>query len=195
LNRKAVRPCLSAQRKKSGAVLGAGQFVIPMQSIHDSPPHVSYEVERALAGRLIPESGASFTTIAGEATAVAQVFLAPGDGLSRRHRRLAQAHPLVSCNIRADWSRPPSPDAFHQDTLRWAAENATDVALWSAPYPEFADEVAEWGILAAERGSRFVLIVETTIEKVAEWARFVRRCMQHSVDIKFFGPERAEAQI
>jgi hypothetical protein len=156
-------------------------------------PAGAYNPLRALYPLLVPESGASFSTISGEARTIAQVFLAPGDGLSRRHRNLALAHPLVSFHVRGDWQRAPSPAAFHPITLRWGLYNSDNIAVWSAPFPQFADDVGEWGIAAANAGSRFTTIIETTIEQAAAWATVVRRWRRRSAALRFFGPESVEA--
>jgi hypothetical protein len=159
--------------------------------IHDSASHGTYDARHALYSLLIPESGASFSTIAGEAKTIAKVFLAPGDGLSRRHRNLALLHPRVIFTVRGDWQRAPSPKDFHQVTLRWGIDNADSIAIWSAPFPAFSDAFTEWRLTAVDTGARFVSMIETTIDRAAEWAALVWRWKRRSVSIQFFGPEGA----
>jgi hypothetical protein len=150
--------------------------------------HVAYAL-------LVPASGASLNTIVGEAKTIAQVLLAPGAGLSKRHRdfALAPPHDLVSAAVRGDWERAPSPGAFHQATLRWAVKNAVHITVWSAVYPHFADDIARCDIDAANNGARFLLRIETVAEKAAEWADIVRRWKRPAASVRFFGPVSAEA--
>jgi hypothetical protein len=164
--------------------------------IHDFASHGTYEARHALYSLIVPESGASLITIAGEAKTIAKVILAPGDGLSRRHRSLALAHPhdLVCATVRGDWQRAPSPADFDPVTLRWMIDNATDIAVWSAPWSLFADEVARWGIDAANNGARFLLTIDTVAEKASVWAAFVRGWMRRSAALTFFGPGAGGAQ-
>src|SRR5262249_28057175 len=129
----------------------------------------------------IPQWGAEFYTLAGAANIVAKVFLAPGGGLSKRHRRLAEAHPIVSCTIRADvepWRAAPSPDEFDRVTLRWAIYGASRIAIWSAPFPQFVEEVGMWSERAVEEGARFRTTIETTAARAPDWANIVRRWKQ-----------------
>jgi hypothetical protein len=94
-----------------------------------------------------PQSGAQFRTIATDEKTVAAVFLAPGDGLSNAPRRMAEAHPFVHCSVRGDPDGvgvAALPDQFHKTTLRWMIDRADKIAIWSAPYPQRADDVREW---------------------------------------------------
>jgi hypothetical protein len=162
------------------------------QSLHDSVSSGTYGNPRhAVYAALLPESGAFFGTLAGEAKTIAQIFLALGDGLSGHNRRLALAHPCVSFNVRGDWTRAPSPADFDRATLRWGIGNATDIAVWSAPFPQFADDVARWGIDAADGDGRFVTIIDTVPERAAEWSALVRRWKKPTASLRFFGPESA----
>ena len=161
------------------------------EMIPNSVSHDTTNPLHALWACLLPESGAEFYTFAGEANILATVILAPGGGLSKRHRKLAMAHPLVSFNVRGDWQRAPSPADFDPITLRWGISNASDIAVWSAPFPQFADDFAEWRDAAA--GARFVMTIETTIERAAEWADLVRRWKRRAASVRFFGPESVEA--
>jgi hypothetical protein len=146
---------------------------------------------------LIPHWGAEFYTICGEAKTLAKVLLAPGDGLSRHHRRLAEAHPLVKCSVRADWEawRPaPPPDAFHRVTLRWAIENASHIVIWSAPFPEYAEEVGNWHDKAIQEDARFVVTIETTPGRANEWISLVQRWKRRSAAFRVFGPGDTEPE-
>lgn len=137
----------------------------------------------------IPQSGAEFYTLAGEAKTVAQVFLAPGGGLSLYHRQLAESHPFVSCSLRGDAEagRPaPSPEDFHQATLRWAVRGADHIAIWSATYPQCADDFGRWGVGTANDGARFITTIETTEERATEWAALAARWKRKSCTVKMF---------
>jgi hypothetical protein len=157
---------------------------------NDTNQKWSPSARELLYSALIPQSGAELFTISGEARTLASVLLAPGDGLSDHHRRLAEAHPVVEYSVRADYgtSRPsPSPDAFHHGTLQWAIGGATHIVIWSAPYPQHADEVAMWGMRAVEDGARFVTTVETTPERSHEWMELVQRWKRPSAIVRVFG--------
>jgi len=150
----------------------------------------------ALWALLVPQSGAFFGTMSGEAKTVATILLAPGGGLSSYQRGRALAHPFVSCSVRGDsetWRPAPSPDDFNRTTLLWAIDNASGIAIWSAPFPQFADDVARWGIDAANSGARFILTIETAAGRVAEWAALARRWKRRAASLRFFGRETAEA--
>lgn len=168
-----------------------------IHSLHDS---ASYYTDKAILAALIniPQSGAELYTIAGEANTLALILLAPGGGLSSYHRKLAQAHPTISGTVRgeAETGRlAPSPGDFHQVTLRWMLKTASHVALWSAAFPQFADDVTRWGVDAVNNGARFLLTIESAAEKVAEWTALVRRLKRPSTTLTFFGPAVAEAAI
>ena len=137
----------------------------------------------------IPQTGAAIYTMAGPAKTLAAILIAPGAGLSRRHRRLAEAHPLVSCSIRGDSETgrsAPAPDDFHQITLRWAIFGANRISIWSAPFPQCADDHARWGIGAANDGARFVTTIETTEERAAEWSALVDRWKRKTAIVRVF---------
>src|ERR1700733_13954309 len=107
-----------------------------MQSLPYEGPSVP-ELMHALVPP--PQSGAQFRTICGAAQTLAMVLLAPGAGLNRAHRRMAEAHPLVRCSVRGDPEGnglAALPEHFHQVTLRWMIDSADRIAVWSAPYPE-----------------------------------------------------------
>ena len=157
--------------------------------IHDSASLGTPNALHATWALLIPQSGAFFATIAGEAKTLAQVFLAPGGGLSSKQRKFASSHPSVSFNVRGDWERAPLPENFDRATLRWGIKNSNALAIWSAKYPNFADDVFEWGIQESNSGARFVTIVETVAERATAWATFVRRWKQPGASLRFFGPE------
>lgn len=146
----------------------------------------------------IPQSGAEFYTLAGEAKTVAQIFLAPGAGLSRYHRELAEAHPFVSCSLRGDpeGARPaPSPEEFHQATLRWAIRGADRIAVWSATYPQCADDFGRWGVGAANAGARFITTIETTEDRAPEWVALVARWKRKSCAVEMFSTATTEGSI
>jgi hypothetical protein len=140
---------------------------------------------------LIPYRGASLCTIAGSAKTLARVFLAPGSGLSKRHRDLADAHPIVCAAIRGDSysnKAAPSPRVFHQPTVRWMLRQAHHVAIWSAPFPQFSDDLARWSLAAIEEGSLFGVTIETTPARVGAWERLVRQWRQPASRVRVFGP-------
>jgi hypothetical protein len=166
-----------------------------MLNIHDTEPSGTRDARHALYALIVPESGAALITMAGECKTIAKVFLAPGDGLSRSHRSLALAHPQVIFTVRGDYKRAPSPKDFHQVTLRWGIDNADSIGIWSAPYPECSDAFTEWRIAADNAGARFVTIIETTIDRAAEWAALVRRWKRRSASLRFFGPESTGVAI
>lgn len=124
---------------------------------------------------------------------LAQVFLSPGDGLSRYHRRLAEAHPLVSCAVRGDpGGRPaPLPDHFHRTTLQWIIYSADHIAIWSAPYPQRRDDLWRWGTDAVNAGGRFSTTIETTEARAPEWAVLVERWKRKACPVALFAAETA----
>src|SRR5262245_32150983 len=136
----------------------------------------------------IPLWGSEFYTIAGPADIIGQVLLAPGRGLTKQHRRLAEAHPIISCSIRADaepWRAAPSADEFHPITLRWGIYSANKIAIWSAPFPQFAEEVGMWSERAVDEGARFRTIIETTAARAADWANVVRKWKRRATEVQF----------
>ena len=140
-----------------------------------------------------PQSGAQFRTIVGEAKTLAVVFLAPGDGLNRAHRRMADAHPLVQCSVRGDpdgIGLAALPEHFHETTLRWMIHNADYIAIWSAPYPQRCDDVQRWGIGAANADAHFVTTIETNEDRAPEWAALVERWKRKATPVKMFSAEQ-----
>jgi hypothetical protein len=137
----------------------------------------------------IPQCGAELYTLAGEAKPVAAVLLAPGGGLTKRHRRLAEAHDVVSCSIRADLENSPSPDAFDRITLRWAIYSADLIALWSAPFPQRADRLRRDYFQAVETGARFLTIIETNERCEPAWTAFIQRWKRKATPARTYAPE------
>jgi hypothetical protein len=81
-----------------------------------------------LSGLDIPQSGARLCSLAGNAKTVAAIVLAPGGGLNKQSRRLAEAREFIGCTV-ADLGRPILPEAFHKTTLCWAIYRADFIAL------------------------------------------------------------------
>src|SRR5271156_2552716 len=136
-----------------------------------------------------PQSGAQLRTIVGEAKTLAAVLLAPGAGLNRYHRRMAEAHPLVQCSVRGDpegIGLAPLPEHFDQTTLRWTIDNADHIAIWSAPYPQRCDDVWRWGIGVVNAGARFVTTIETNEDRAPEWADLVERWKRKACPVELF---------
>ena len=142
----------------------------------------------AAAAGLIPESGASFTTMSGGARTVGQVFLAPGGGLSKCQRQLAQQHSYCTVSTRADRHPAPAPAKFHRATLNWAIQNADRIVIWSAPFPDLYDDVMESGIAAANAGTRFQTTIEANSENVEAWRALVERLRRPATMVEVFGP-------
>ena len=114
---------------------------------------------------------------------LALVLLAPGDGLSNAHRRMAEAHPFVECSVRSGLEDLAAhPDQFHKSTLRWMIERADKLAIWSAPYPRRADDVREWWGIRVHFGT----LVETTEDRVAEWVAFINRWKRKTCSVEVF---------
>jgi hypothetical protein len=161
---------------------------------HEGPSYL--DVVNALVPP--PQSGAQFRTIVGEAKTLAVVFLAPGGGLSRYHRRLAEAHPLVQCSVRGDpdgIGLAALPEHFHEITLRWMIRQADNIVIWSAPYPQCADDVGRWGVGAANEGAHFVTTIETNEDRAPEWAALVARWKRKSCPVKMFSTETTRGSI
>lgn len=145
-----------------------------------------------------PQSGAQFRTIVGEAKTLAVVFLAPGAGLNRAHRRMAEAHPLVQCSVRGDpdgIGLAALPEHFHEITLRWIIHQADQIAIWSAPYPQHCDDVARWGIDAANAGARFITTIETNEDRAPECVALVARWKRKSCAVEMFSTATTEGSI
>jgi hypothetical protein len=157
---------------------------------HEGPSYL--DVVNALVPP--PQSGAQFRTIVGEAKTLAVVFLAPGDGLNRAHRRMAEAHPLVQCSVRGDpdgIGLAALPEHFHEITLRWMIHSADNIAIWSATYPQCADDVGRWGVGAANEGAHFVTTIETNEDRAPEWAALVARWKRKSCRVVLFSSVKA----
>ena len=159
-----------------------------------SESHVEVNDE-ILGALLFPTEGAKMATLLAEdaVKTVAQVYLAPGGGLQKHLRKIAVgAHDHVHVAVRGDvyYGRPaPSPGDFHASTLKWALKHSRQVAVWSAPYPEFKDEIGTWMCDEALAGSSFQTIVETVPARAAEWREFILRWKGSRMEVRFFGPE------
>jgi hypothetical protein len=141
----------------------------------------------------IPQSGVRLYSLVGKAKTVASILLAPGDGLNRRRRRFAESHEFIGCTVRADLGRPISPDAFHQTTLRWALYSADLIEVWSAPFPQLADDLCRASLAAVDAGSRFLTTIETTERDAPAWLRYVERWKRKGTPVRAYGPEIMEA--
>jgi hypothetical protein len=153
---------------------------------HEGPSYL--DVVNALVPP--PQSGAQFRTIVGDSKALAVVFLAPGEGLSRAHRRMAEAHPLVQCSVRGDPDGnglAALPEHFHEPTLRWMIRGSDQIAIWSAPYPQRYDDVARWGV--ANANAHFVVTIETNEERAPEWIALVEHWKKKSCAVEVFASE------
>jgi hypothetical protein len=137
----------------------------------------------------IPQSGSAFYTLAGTAKNVATIFLAPGEGLSKKWRRIAEEHEHVICSIRADLGRSVSPDKFHRPTLLWALSSADEIYLWSASFSDRADEFKWDGIGSAAGGKRFQTTIETNPEDAPTWFHWVQRWKRKAALVRVYGPE------
>ena len=140
----------------------------------------------------IPQSGARLYSLVGNEKTVASILLAPGDGLNRKRRRFAERHEFIGCTVRADLGWPISPDAFHQTTLRWALYSADLVQIWSAPFPQRADDLGCDILAAVEAGSRFHTTSETTERDAPDWYRFIQRWKRTGTPVRPYGPEIME---
>ena len=136
-----------------------------------------------------PQSGAQLRTICGHAQTLALVLLAPGSGLNRAQRRLANAHPLVRCSVRGDpegSGLAALPEHFHQTTLRWMIDSADRIAVWSAPCPERADDVRQWDADSINAGERFLTTIETNEDRATEWVAFINRWKRKVCSVELF---------
>jgi hypothetical protein len=150
--------------------------------------------DEILGALLFPTSGAKMATLLAKdaVKTVAQIWLAPGGGLPKQLRKLAIEHDVVRVSVRGEvyYGRPtPFPYEFHQSTLRWALKRTHQIAVWSAPFPEFADDIGEWLCDEAFFGSRFQMIIETVPLRAAEWREFIARWKGPRTEVRFFGPE------
>lgn len=125
---------------------------------------------------------------------LAVVLLAPGGGLSRAQRRMAEALPRVECTLRGypdGAESAPLPEHFHETTLRWTILSADKIAIWSAPHPQLIDDVALWNISAVNAGSRFITTIATTEERAPEWAALIERWKRKSTPVELFSAKVA----
>jgi hypothetical protein len=108
---------------------------------------------------------------------------------------LADAHPFVDCVIRAESDGirgAPAPEAFDAVTLRWAISSADYIGVWSAPFPKFANDVARWGIRAADEGAHFITKIETSESSAVQWLTFVERWKRAATVVRVFGEGRPQ---
>jgi hypothetical protein len=167
--------------------------ILPKSDLKNKcPVDVADEILGAL---LFPTSGAKMATLLAKdaVKTVAQVWLAPGGGLPKHLRRAAvKAHDVVSVTVRGEvyYGRPaPSPNEFHASTLKWAAKNSRQIAVWAAPFPECQDDIGTWICDEALAGSSFQTVIETVPSRAAEWHEFVARWKGQRTEVRFFGPE------
>jgi hypothetical protein len=157
---------------------------------HEGPSYL--DVVNALVPP--PQSGAQFRTIVGEAKTLAVVFLAPGTGLNRAHRRMAEAHPLVQCSVRGDpdgIGLAALPEHFHEITLRWMIHSADNIAIWSAPCPQRSDDMWKWDTDAVNAGAHFLTTIETNEDRAPEWAALIERWKRKSCRVVLFSSVKA----
>jgi hypothetical protein len=152
------------------------------------------ESDKEIFGALVfPHTGCRMTTTVGVAKTCAQVFVAPGKGLSRRLRKGAEHHHhYVSVLVRGEvyYGRPaPSVAEFDESTLRWALGRSNEIAVWSSPYPDDSSELGEWMVGRANAGSAFQTLIETTPLRAAEWREAITRWQNKNAVVRFFGPE------
>jgi hypothetical protein len=166
-----------------------------VHNVHqDGPQHnVAWTILPAL---LIPETGTALHTLAasGGVKVLANVNMRPGDGLTRRVRRIAvKAHDICQVVVHADICGPdgklPLTADFHAPTLLWALENAEQIALWSERGTLHHLDVAAWMVNAAHAGSRFQTTINATPEHAASWLAYVTRWKARGAEVRVFGPE------
>jgi hypothetical protein len=161
-----------------------------MQTLPPNDNCVTFE-QALMASLLVPEPGARMATVAGASKIMAQIFVAPGGGPNRRLRRGALLHEFVFVTFRGDlyWTRPaPACGEFDAATLKWAARNSKQIAIWSVPYPANRDDIRIWMLGAANAGSPFQTIIETTPSRAYEWAAAIARWKGSETEVRFFGP-------
>jgi hypothetical protein len=151
------------------------------------------ESDKEIFGALVfPHTGCRMATLAGPAKTSAQVFVAPGDGLSRRLRKSAERqHHRVSVVVRGEiyFGRPaPSVADFDEPTVRWALGRSNEIAVWSSPYPDDSSALGEWMGGRALAGSVFQTLIETTPSRAVEWGQAVARWKKSDAMVRFFGP-------
>jgi hypothetical protein len=149
------------------------------------------ESDKEIFGALVfPHTGSRMATLIGPAKTVAQVLIAPGDGLNRHLRKGAERHhDHVLATVRGEiyYGRPaPSVADFHEPTLRWALGRSHEITVWSSPYPDDIPALSEW---FATRTGAFHTMIETTPSRAAEWEQAVARWRKKDAVVRFFGPE------
>jgi hypothetical protein len=163
-----------------------------MQNLPPNNNRVTFE-QAFLASLLLPETGARMATMGGPDTKImAKIFVAPGGGLDQRLRQGALVHEAVFVTFRGDvyGGRPaPACAEFDATTLEWAVRKSRQVAIWTAPFPDYRDDVATWMVDTANAGSTFQTIIETVPSRAAEWAAAVDRWKDRDTEVRFFGPE------
>ncbi len=152
--------------------------------------------DQILGDLLFPTTGTKMATLLAKdaVKTVAQIWLAPGDGLPKHLRRAAvKAHDVVQVMVRGEVYRfgqaAPSPCDFHPSTLKWALKHTRQLAVWTAPFPEFVDDIGTWICAEALAGSSFQTTIETVPSRAAEWQEFVTRWKGPRTQVRFFGPE------
>jgi hypothetical protein len=144
-----------------------------------------------MAALLVPEQGASLHTMIapGGSKIVANVGLSPGGGLSKYARRVAiDAHDVVHFNVHAEAYTGQVSD-FHASTLRWAFSRSAQIAIWCEPGTGHTDALGEWLVTAANAGSKFQTIINTTPLHGGAWRVAVDRWKGRNSDVRMFGPE------
>ena len=104
------------------------------------------------------------------------------------HRRMAEAHPFVQCSVRGDLGGVAGaalPEHFHKTTLRWMLDRADKMAIWSAPYPQRADDVREWWKIRVHFGT----LIETNEDRAREWLAFVNRWKRKTCSVEMFSAQ------
>jgi len=152
------------------------------------------ESDKENFGALVPPHiGTRMATIRGSAKTNAQIFIAPGGGLSRRLRKCAERHHQhVSVQVRGEiyYGRPaPSVRDFDESTLRWAIGRSNEIAVWSAPFPDDCSALGEWIVSRANAGSAFQTVIETTPSRAAEWRQAIELWRKPTSVVRYFGPE------
>jgi hypothetical protein len=151
--------------------------------------------ENDIWDRLFPVEGASMATLLAHdaVKTVCQIFLARGDGLPKRLREAAlrAPHDHVAFVVRGEvyYGQPAAaPDEFHFPTLRWAIRNSQQIAIWSAPGVELADDAGTWICAEALAGSTFQTVIETVPSRAAEWLALATRYKGPRTEVRVFGP-------
>ena len=165
-----------------------------MENIHqDGPQHnVAWTLLPAL---LVSEHGTTFCTLApaGSSKMLACVDMWPGGGLDRNMRRGAIKHHdvcqiCVHADAPANGTLPLAAD-FHEPTLLWAIEKASQIAVWSERDTSRRAEVVGWMCDAARDGARFQATICTQPKNAAAWLANVDRWKGDDTKVRLFGPE------